>query len=372
MSHDTRALIGRCIELETLAHRIYLDLSVRAPNLELREFWRTMSAEESGHIAFWQEIQSLAREGVIPEIVERPKEVSAELDRVLETAKRLGDDLRSRDDVAGGFTQALNLEMHLMHPAFEAFFLFAKSFAGAGNPSDDYDRHLDRFLDAAARYGNPDAELLRHTILHMWRQNRELARLSFIDGLTGILNRRGLMHTITTLSHLAKRSGTAVGIFMADVDNFKSVNDRYGHAEGDRVLSTVSAVLKSLLRHSDVVGRYGGEEFLAFLNPVEPGFLRELGEGMCARVAEETARTTPVTISIGAASGTIECDPEVVVADLTAAADRALYEAKSAGRNRVVISNERSVTNHENNNGTGGPERCRDREAGREVLSRAR
>jgi diguanylate cyclase (GGDEF)-like protein len=169
-------------------------------------------------------------------------------------------------------------------------------------------------------------------------KNALLGRLSSTDDLTGLANRRHLERALRIEFMRARRYGTPLSAVLADVDCFKDVNDRHGHAAGDAVLREVAAVFGARLRATDVAGRWGGEEFLALVAvPLEgarvaaerwrrdlEGRSVELPGGACVRV----------TMSLGVAA----CDPAMQDADaLVARADAALYEAKARGRNRVAV-----------------------------------
>ncbi len=169
------------------------------------------------------------------------------------------------------------------------------------------------------------------------RARRDAEQRSRIDALTGLFNRR---HTMETIEHeLARhRDGPGVGVLMFDVDHFKRINDRYGHASGDTVLIEVSERLRTGVREWDVVARIGGEEFCV----IAPGLDSEddvaaLGERLRRLIAERPVIlpndvAVPVTISVGAAlveSGQGSAEHAVEFAD------RALYAAKRHGRNRL-------------------------------------
>jgi diguanylate cyclase (GGDEF)-like protein len=155
------------------------------------------------------------------------------------------------------------------------------------------------------------------------------------DELTGILNRRGFIAGAQQLVARQAKSREPVSLLMFDLDHFKLVNDRFGHAVGDETLCVFATTVARSLRASDVVGRFGGEEFVAIL----PGSLSEAKTvAERVRAAFEAAAAAvgghPVagTVSVGAASAAADAD----VATLLTAADKALYEAKANGRNRVV------------------------------------
>ena len=162
-----------------------------------------------------------------------------------------------------------------------------------------------------------------------------LRREASHDGLTGLLNRTAILRILETELLRAERDGTTVGVIMADVDHFKTVNDTGGHAAGDVALRIVASEVAAVLRPYDSVGRYGGEEFLI----VAPGCGMEKTWELAERIRNSVASSTismassrlAITLSLGiVASGEI-CDPEA----LLSAADTALYQAKEAGRNQI-------------------------------------
>ena len=170
----------------------------------------------------------------------------------------------------------------------------------------------------------------------------DLARLSRqaqTDGLTGVANRRTLDERLDDEVDHARRLGVSVSFVIADVDNFKSINDRYGHPTGDEVLRAVARAFADAVRALDLVGRFGGEEFAAVLPGTELAGARRLAERVRAaveelRVVAPSGEIIEVTASFGAASfpthGTVEA--------LVAAADASLYEAKRSGKNCVVTA----------------------------------
>jgi diguanylate cyclase (GGDEF)-like protein len=168
---------------------------------------------------------------------------------------------------------------------------------------------------------------------------RELHALARIDPLTGVINRLGLLEASETLLARARREHEPVGVLLIDADHFKSVNDRFGHDDGDRVLLELVSAIRRMLRAGDLVGRVGGEEFLVLSPSVNPGDLLTLAE----RIRSAIERTSffisgeryILTVSIGAAIAD-GSEPDMMAARRRA--DTALYEAKRAGRNCVMIS----------------------------------
>jgi diguanylate cyclase (GGDEF)-like protein len=164
------------------------------------------------------------------------------------------------------------------------------------------------------------------------------------DHLTGLLNRRAFMENAQTLRKRLARRGESVAVLMFDLDHFKSVNDRFGHSAGDEVLRLFARVTKASTRLDDIIGRFGGEEFIAIV----PGDI-EVAEKIAERVrtafenAGAVIENQPIaaTVSIGAASS---YDAAMTVDALIAKADAALYRAKHEGRNRVVSTESESAS----------------------------
>jgi diguanylate cyclase (GGDEF)-like protein/PAS domain S-box-containing protein len=164
---------------------------------------------------------------------------------------------------------------------------------------------------------------------------RELETLSLIDPLTGAGNRR--YSEIQLNSRLAekKRYGLPVGLLFVDVDRFKSVNDRHGHAAGDDVLRVLGRTLANALRAGDFLGRWGGEEFVVLVGGIDAHRLPEAGQRLRSLVKRSSVPAIPglkVTVSIGVT----EAQNEDTVTSLVARADALMYEAKKQGRDRVV------------------------------------
>ena len=158
------------------------------------------------------------------------------------------------------------------------------------------------------------------------------------DALTGVLNRRAIRDLLRKELARCRRERNNLGVILADVDHFKKINDRYGHAAGDAVLVTTMQRISSCLRSYDVVGRYGGEEFLIIAPGCDIEFAQKLAERIRTAVSEQPVDlgddSTDITLSLGVTLGTAESDPEFLVT----LADTAMYQAKRNGRNRVEVS----------------------------------
>jgi len=204
---------------------------------------------------------------------------------------------------------------------------------GLGLGAHDY---LRKPFESSELLARTDAAIkIKHLQDELRQRNAELDRASRLDPLTEVHNRRHLNDQLDILSSASVRHGTPLGVVMVDVDLFKDVNDSLGHAAGDQVLRVIAARLRRTTRREDVLGRWGGEEFLILAPLTDLTGTRALAERIRAAVALhpveiDDGATITVTVSLGCASGA-GADAGELVAD----ADAALYRAKAAGRNRV-------------------------------------
>lgn len=208
----------------------------------------------------------------------------------------------------------------------------AALYAGA----DDYVADLSRSAELCARIRVQLRNRRTLETLQRLRSERDLLRQDAqVDPLTGVMNRRSLESAV----HERCASGNRFGVLFMDIDCFKSVNDRYGHQVGDRVLTAIAAALRATLRPEDAVGRYGGEEFVALIADAGPESARLVGERLRAQVeglAPTSGGPERVTLSVGSTVYDPQKHEETAV-ELLRRADAALYAAKRAGRNRVVV-----------------------------------
>lgn len=174
-------------------------------------------------------------------------------------------------------------------------------------------------------------------ILSLQEQLRDMATR---DSLTGLFNRAAILAALDRELARSQREGRPVGVLLADIDHFKSINDSHGHLTGDLVLHEVAARLKDVLRPYDSVGRYGGEEFLIVLPGCDVPTATVLAERLRNHVACKPFQTEEGQITVTLSVGVVSRDAEEgeSPAHLLREADRAMYSAKSAGRNRTMLA----------------------------------
>jgi diguanylate cyclase (GGDEF)-like protein len=188
-------------------------------------------------------------------------------------------------------------------------------------------------LDLLVSFATTAVAAIRNARLHA-----EVQRLAVTDPLTGLYNRRGLFELGDREIDRYRRSRRPLAAIMLDIDLFKHVNDTYSHAIGDQVLRTLSARCKEILRDTDILGRYGGEEFAILLPETELEYACLVAERLRNNLAHRPIMTdrglVSITISLGV-TAVYEDSPDLAV--LLDRADTAMYAAKQAGRNRLAI-----------------------------------
>ena len=175
----------------------------------------------------------------------------------------------------------------------------------------------------------------------------ELKVLASIDSMTKLYNRRYFSDISNEIFHLNKREHKSLALIMLDIDNFKKINDTYGHHIGDIVIISIADILLEHTRKSDVVCRYGGEEYMILLSEMHIDRCLEIAELIRTSVENMTVqvdkdRALNVTISIGIALSDMRVDNSIEIA--INKADNALYTAKRAGKNRVAVYSEKTIS----------------------------
>lgn len=192
-----------------------------------------------------------------------------------------------------------------------------------------------------------DSKQLKSLSKQVSTLNLELKRArvdSVTDGLTGVFNRKALDHHLDSLVEQNTRTPAAFAVLMVDIDDFKTINDAYGHLIGDRVLLALARKCQGLIRNDDFIARYGGEEFVIVLPNASLANATKKAQRICTSVADtryalndkKDVHILNITVSIGISVYQTGDTAEAVIAR----ADRALYLAKNTGKNQVVSQNE--------------------------------
>jgi diguanylate cyclase (GGDEF)-like protein/PAS domain S-box-containing protein len=175
-------------------------------------------------------------------------------------------------------------------------------------------------------HNQPAVVVLARDISAQLRHERELQALALVDDLTGLHNRRGFTLFADQEIARARRSGRVPTLVFADLDNLKGINDLYGHASGDAAIRLVGSALKSILRESDIVARWSGDEFVALLSDGDPGAAEQIVERLSTAISSQVPDSLPYAVS--ATVGTSTLDPLLSLRDAIERADAELYTRK--------------------------------------------
>jgi diguanylate cyclase (GGDEF)-like protein len=280
----------------------------------------------------------------------RLAELEAERGRVRDALARLGEALAATHDARELLRIVVTTAVEATSARGGRIVSADGSVVVSGDPDGDGERLILPLAAARERFGTLElvgtsfskeqrmnaASLAAHAVvaLENARLHGMVERQALVDGLTGLANRRAASDALHGETARAERLETPLSVVLADLDEFKEVNDAHGHAVGDEVLRVVAEVLRETLRESDVAGRWGGEEFLLLLPGADEEGAAQLAERVRVVLAARSIPSEPglrVTASFGVAEYAGETTPE----QLLEAADGALYRAKRAGKDRV-------------------------------------
>lgn len=205
-------------------------------------------------------------------------------------------------------------------------------------------RHGDEVVPLHVRSGPVhDAAGARRFAVAAFQDVRELQRHVMRDALTGLVNRASVQQTYRRDRMVGDRSGRPIAIAIIDIDHFKSINDRHGHATGDRVLQLAASTIASSLRGSDVVARWGGEEFVVILPDADAaGAVRAIEHALAAVRKLELTGVDGEAFGVTFSAGVVVTRPGEPLEQAVHRADAALYEAKRSGRDRVLSVRKRT------------------------------
>jgi diguanylate cyclase (GGDEF)-like protein len=206
-----------------------------------------------------------------------------------------------------------------------------------------FNRMLQQVRTSQDEIKKSNENLKTHNI-KLQQANELLEQLSITDGLTKLHNHRFFQDQLTREIRRAERASIPLSLLLIDIDDFKSLNDRFGHASGDELLHGLAMIMNAAVRSSDLLARYGGEEFAVLAPGTDEAGAYQLAEKLRTAIAEssfilgETMRLTRVTVSVGVAQFTGDRK------NFFEQADRALYRAKAGGKNCVMVGESDSIT----------------------------
>jgi len=326
-------VIDLCAALEGQALAIYQNLERLADSGRLQALWATLAVDEMEHQAYWLRLKELCAAGGVPEMFDEPRRYVDELRALLARLEHLAGVAQAECQPPRVFIHALRLEFLLLHPAIVTLFHYLPERPGEVSPSRTYGLHLGKLLSALMDYGQlpPELDLLGEAIGQLWKKTEESSTRAVTDQITGMLNRRGLYIAMKPLAFLARREKQAAGVMVFEVSNLKKINLRFGHRVGDETLAIAAAAIASRLRSSDVTGRFGGDDFLAFLTKFDPPQFGRIGVEVAERVAALNIGGAQPAVTVGGSWTMIGSDVKADLEALIRAADSALAQAHQGG-----------------------------------------
>ena len=335
-----REVLDLCIDLDSRARDSYVAMAEVCPNPEIAALFTDLAEDESEHLEWWRELARAWERGLVPDITRT--DVLPRLTEIAEGFKSAyPTDVRSMSCDAMLDTAA-HLEFFLLDPIFTELLDLTEP-ASNNEHRLAYGAHIEKLARALeAHYSRGDlAAFLARALMRAWQDQHSLSMLATHDPLTSLLNRRGFQNQLTKWMNWAQRYDRPLGVILADIDGFKSVNDRFGHAAGDEALREVSQAIAGSIRNSDLASRYGGDEFAIIAPETDAEHLPAVMDRMLATIRGLDLSVDGTQVTLTASAGGVivpgkQLDPHSTD-EVLAAADQALYRAKDAGKDRSVM-----------------------------------
>ncbi|MDD5698518.1 MAG: GGDEF domain-containing protein [Victivallaceae bacterium] len=334
-------IIELCLGLDRLACSIYRKFALSCRISALAAEWEAIADEELEHLRFWKKALTISRKKHLPLIFENAGETRDKLRKINKAAERITSNSNACDSLSERFTLAFLIEIYMLDPIFMTLFHHYNFIAP--DIENKYEKHILRFTGMVKRYRSElstlHIELFNETLYDLYCLSRDLCKNALYDNLTGFYNRHGFFRNIKPLLSLAERKKMNIGIIMIDFDNFREINNSFGHQAGDAALKAAAAIIKANIRQSCIPCRYGGDEFIVFAAIEDKKSLELICERIVKSIDKRSEEVTGIhfTVSAGAWKGKVGRQPEEILATIIRNADENLFKVKKSGRNNYLV-----------------------------------
>ncbi len=334
-----REILDLCVKMDVFADRLYQTLARDCTQPDLAAFFARMAEDEAQHTEWWQGLLDAWESGLLPDLVNDTTGLIERLTNVYAELEEIDFDTLGSLDIEQMLALAARVEFFMIDPVFGELIELTEP-AQAGRRHAIYQVHVQRLVsEISSRF--PEGSLaaaLASSLTRAWTDTMRLSAYATHDPLTGLYNRRALYTHLPQWTAWSARYGHPLAVLLVDIDHFKLVNDRYGHLMGDVALQAVAAALREGVRASDLVIRYGGDEFAVIAPETGEAECAELGTRLLESVrtielTTESGETLDFTVSVGSVISHDAAGSGVrSVESLLTAADQSLYVAKQSGR----------------------------------------
>lgn len=336
-----REILESCVALSRTAFETYRGMAAVCAarrDEELADAFTYMAEEKRLHVDWWSDLLVAWESGLVPDIAEEA-DLGARLTELAEEVHSAIPELFEQLTPDEMLTLAAQVEFFMLDPVLGELTDLMRP-GGRPEMSRTHSVYIMRLIDAIeSRYAAESlARFLARVLRRAYRDQQRLAALAVRDPLTGLYNRRGLLSHLRQWLSWSARYDRPLGVALIDVDGFKAINDRYGHATGDAALQAISTVISDVVRSSDLVGRFGGDEFVVLAPETGEADLIALLTRIVDAVRATRLDAQPdLALSVSSGGAWAPGGVDIALEEFIAAADASLYAAKSAGRNRAGV-----------------------------------
>ncbi len=331
-------VIDLCHTIDEISAVFYDHFSRDAENTTEKEFWDAMSASQKDQMCGWAELHTMAKIGIVPQILDKPFDALQELTSLMASSTRYFKAYQHAPNTVSAFVVAGNLELQMINDYALKLVAYYNKYLVEEKPWE-YDAHLEMFLTGMELIGdgNPELELLGTTIRRLYRETTGLVERSAVDTLTGLANRAGFRSGLEAMLNLAGRANSRVAVMLVGITGLQELNKAHGPHLGDLVLKATANEISKEIRQSDVAGRFCGVEFAVCLNDVTVSALPTIAKNLRHRVRKLPEAEGKVDVAIGVAHGKTNNEIGTVASELLSRAGWSLQRARRVGAHPIVI-----------------------------------